>query len=409
MKNYRYLTLFLCLSVLFSSCGFFVDPIQTLPQSAPPSTSVPPTSVPSTSVPPTSVPSTSVPPTSVPPTSVPPTSVPPTSVPSTEISGRDYFNEGGGLELPVIGATGFTAVALRLRESNTTESEILDTLPAGRSFTILEEKDGWWKIEVDSRLGWVNHSYCFINLPDVIPSIVYDNLNAYSSKMVSSGVSIPSVTGEKLYDAYAFNERLSDYEYVVPVLYSMSKKICMAQKEALKDGNTIIIYEGFRPYEVQMAIAQSLADLALENADVNAGISSDPWSIKWFVATDISNHQKGYAIDAGLAKITQTQSYLYGEYIYERVTDFVEYTMPTEIHELSIRAAIFKKPVFSKDPTLWMESELSDTMNENALLLQKYCVKAGLTPLASEWWHFNDLESAEFADAWGFEGKFYIK
>jgi D-alanyl-D-alanine dipeptidase len=29
--------------------------------------------------------------------------------------------------------------------------------------------------------------------------------------------------------------------------------------------------------------------------------------------------------------------------------------------------------------------------NDAAQRLQKYCTDAGLTPLASEWWHFNDL------------------
>ena len=31
--------------------------------------------------------------------------------------------------------------------------------------------------------------------------------------------------------------------------------------------------------------------------------------------------------------------------------------------------------------------------SEPALGLQRYCTGAGLTPLASEWWHFNDLEA----------------
>jgi hypothetical protein len=32
-------------------------------------------------------------------------------------------------------------------------------------------------------------------------------------------------------------------------------------------------------------------------------------------------------------------------------------------------------------------------MNDAAIRLQTYCAKAGLTPLASEWWHFNDLDT----------------
>lgn len=34
-------------------------------------------------------------------------------------------------------------------------------------------------------------------------------------------------------------------------------------------------------------------------------------------------------------------------------------------------------------------------MTEDALRLKRYCTQAGLSPLASEWWHFNDLEAKE--------------
>ena len=41
------------------------------------------------------------------------------------------------------------------------------------------------------------------------------------------------------------------------------------------------------------------------------------------------------------------------------------------------------------------QAELSASMaaSEPARGLQRYCTGAGLTPLASEWWHFNDLEA----------------
>ncbi len=32
-------------------------------------------------------------------------------------------------------------------------------------------------------------------------------------------------------------------------------------------------------------------------------------------------------------------------------------------------------------------------MNAPALGLQRYCTQSGLTPLSSEWWHFNDLDA----------------
>ena len=50
----------------------------------------------------------------------------------------------------------------------------------------------------------------------------------------------------------------------------------------------------------------------------------------------------------------------------------------------------------------------ADTMNEAALLLRTYCTDAGLTPLASEWWHFNDLDAAETANQTVNDGNYYL-
>ena len=67
--------------------------------------------------------------------------------------------------------------------------------------------------------------------------------------------------------------------------------------------------------------------------------------------------------------------------------------MPTPIHELSMAAATYTKPVAIFSTTAWKSATLAPDMaaNQPALALQRYCTSAKLTPLASEWWHFNDL------------------
>ena len=72
--------------------------------------------------------------------------------------------------------------------------------------------------------------------------------------------------------------------------------------------------------------------------------------------------------------------------------------MPTAMHELSIAAASMARPVTSKSPTEWRKAAPAASMNEAAFALQDYCVSAGLTPLASEWWHFNDLDCLSAVD-----------
>ncbi|MBU3220365.1 SH3 domain-containing protein [Clostridium algidicarnis] len=321
----------------------------------------------------------------------------------------DYLQEVGTLELPVNGASGYATVSLKLREGPSIETNIISTLESGQGFTILEEFNDWWQIEVDGKIGWVMHQYCLVNLPDIIPSIIYDNTNSYSSKMVSSGKEIPNITGKMLYNTYMYNERFGEEEYVVPVLYMMASKISLAQQAALADGNTLIIYEAFRPYEAQQKIVENLRVLADTDPEVKEGISKSPWSIGWFISTGTSNHQSGFAIDVSLGKVISQEKKTTGSYIYKKINEYVEYSMPTEIHELSTSSRIFNSPLSSKSNTEWRNAIPSETMNNEALLLQEYCTKAGLTPLASEWWHFNDLDGLEVVKNNGNSGRFFIQ
>ena len=302
----------------------------------------------------------------------------------------------GDLELPVNGATGYASVLMDLKATADAGSETISELEAGTAFEVLEEVGDWWYVRTATESGWVQHLYCFINLPDVVPSIIYDNTNTYASKFVSSGKTIPGITGEALYDGKAYNMRLGKVSDIVPVLYSMSKKIHLAQQAALEEGNTLVIYEGYRPFFAQKLTVDALTTLAAADPEVMAGINTHPWDTNWFIATSISNHQMGYAVDVTLAKITEQQEFVIGDYTATAVTGYTEYTMPTTIHELSMASATFTGPVKSSSPTAWLQANLADTMNEAAILLQRYCTDAGLTPLASEWWHFNDLD-ARFA------------
>ena len=302
----------------------------------------------------------------------------------------------GDLELPVNGATGYASVLMDLKATADAGSETISELEAGTAFEVLEEVGDWWYVRTATESGWVQHLYCFINLPDVVPSIIYDNTNTYASKFASSGKTIPGITGEALYDGKAYNMRLGKVSDIVPVLYSMSKKIHLAQQAALEEGNTLVIYEGYRPFFAQKLTVDALTTLAVADPEVMAGINTHPWDTNWFIATSISNHQMGYAIDVTLAKITEQQEFVIGDYTATAVTGYTEYTMPTTIHELSMASATFTGPVKSSSPTAWLQANLADTMNEAAILLQRYCTDAGLTPLASEWWHFNDLD-ARFA------------
>ena len=91
------------------------------------------------------------------------------------------------------------------------------------------------------------------------------------------------------------------------------------------------------------------------------------------------------------------------------ITDATLYEMPTAMHELSQTAATFTAPVSVNSSTAWKSAQLAAAMNQPALGLQRYCTQAGLTPLASEWWHFNDLETRSLVSERQGTGGFEIK
>lgn len=299
----------------------------------------------------------------------------------------------GDFELPIIGASGYANTDITLRSAASAASEAIETLPAGTGFRILSEEGDFWQVEQGGKSGYVPHRYCMINLPDVIPSIVYDNTNAYSSQILSSGKAVPGVTGAALYENKTYNARLGREEFIMPVLYEMAKKIQAAQSAALAEGNSLKIYEAYRPHAVQRQVVEAMAELAEQDSAVRAGVSTAPWKISWFISQGTSHHQRGCAIDVSLVRADRMETAQSGPYSYDRVAEYTEYEMPTAMHELSIAAAAFAEPVSSTDDTAWRSAAPAEGMNAAARTLQRYLTGAGLTPLASEWWHFNDLAS----------------
>jgi D-alanyl-D-alanine dipeptidase len=296
-------------------------------------------------------------------------------------------------ELPVSGATGFAATEINITKTNGLPIEVIGVLPPGAAFRIIREMADRWEIDANGVTGWVRSASCMINLPDVIPSIKYNCTNVYGSLFLSSGVTIPEISGARLYDGSAYNSRLGREEFIVPVMFPMAGKISRAQSNALSNGDTLVIYEAFRPYSVQQRVAAAMDSLSRGNSDVRRNINTGSWNLNWFIATGISNHQRGCAIDVSLARVVSQEYASAGQYRYVTVTEFSIYEMPSAMHELSVKAAIYRRPVSSDSATAWQNATWSEGMagNEPAQNLQKYCTDAGLTPLSSEWWHFNDL------------------
>lgn len=311
-------------------------------------------------------------------------------------------------ELPVQGATGYASIELNIRKEANSSSNLVKKLSPGTGFEIIGENGNWLKIEANGITGWANKKYVMINLPDIIPSIIYDDTNSYSSLFKSSEIDIPNVTGKQLYNNKAYNKRLSKEEYMMPVMYEMAIKIMKAQELALKEGYSLKIYETYRPYEAQKTVSTNLRELMNSNKTVYNGINGGGWNEGWFIAQVLSNHQRGIAMDVSLVKINDYEVGKTGEYKYMVITDYTEEQMPTQMHELSNKAISMSYAVDSNSKTAWDKVPVAKNMTDGAIRLRDYCVAAGLTPLCSEWWHFNDLDARENIGSNYSTGRYYI-
>ena len=324
----------------------------------------------------------------------------------------DYLAQGGEWELPITGSTGFAAVNLQLRQQPDTGAGVVATLSAGQAFTIVREEGNWWFVEVllegVNQRGWVVSRYCMINLPDIIPSIIYYNTNVFSSLFRSSGYEVPNVTARWLYEGRDFNYRLGREEFIMPVMYGMAPKIFQAQQMAISRGHTLIIYEAFRPHYAHVLVHRNFLHLVHTNPAVLAGVNYGPFSSGWFLAPSPYNHQRGTAIDVSLGKIEEVEIRVTGGFEYKHITQFTEFEMQTPMHELSVESALFITTPNPHNQTAWMSASFAPNVTNGTIQLVMYMAAAGLTPLASEWWHFNDIPTTDLAISAGVLGQFSI-
>jgi D-alanyl-D-alanine dipeptidase len=337
---------------------------------------------------------------------------PPMVTPDIEADMLFYHHEGGLLELPLAGATGWAAVSSPLRDASGGAGAVVSTLAAGTVFTIVNHSGDWWFVRLpDETTGWVDSRRCFINLPDVLPSIVYNITNASASMFRSSGFALAGVTGQALYNAHGFNYRLGRYEYIVPGMLSMALSLHTVQQAAWADNFTLVIYESYRPRSAQTATLNAMNVLRRENAMVQNAITNSNFTLAWFISTGVSSHQRGAAVDVTLARVHETEIVQTGSHSFFRVSQHTEINTGTLMHELSPGAAIILSP-----QTIQPAEILSGTVDMNGpamtggiIRMQWYFAAAGFQPLASEWWHFNHRPAINIATASNIVGEFYTE
>ena len=124
-----------------------------------------------------------------------------------------YDYEADGAEIATVPTAGeATPIAFAILEDNGG-----DRVKIGLAYDANNNLVSWQGGSV-TKTGWVDKQYIAVNLPDILPSIVYSQLAAEQ-----------------------YSSRLSRYEYIVPCLYPTAEQIAAAQKDAMSNGETLMV------------------------------------------------------------------------------------------------------------------------------------------------------------------------
>ena len=256
--------------------------------------------------------------------------------------------------------------------------EVIGTAKVGKNYCVLDENHGFFQVQVDGQMGYIDSNYCMINLPEYLGDICsFDIRNSYDSIYLVHGFEIPDVTG--VVTAGYENVRLADKSYVVPLLYPTAKKLVTACEAALEKGYRLKIYDAFRPnvatneiynltYQIlnnelpEESVTGELAVNYQQDEETPATylmlMTNGTYQLTHFLAKGVSRHNLGVALDLTL-EVADTRR---------------EVAMQSEIHDLS-----------------WYS--VTSRNNSNARLLASIMKGAGFASLSSEWWHFQDDEA----------------
>ena len=268
----------------------------------------------------------------------------------------------GNFSATLYGAIAWTNRNVNIRREPIENSKLLGTIPTGAKLTILSSDNPttkYIKISYNGIIGYVYSDFLLINLPDVIPDIVYYITNADKSLYKAANTSIADVTGKNLYGfSKKYNAKIGKNTYYVPLLYPVAKQLQGAYNIAKKDGYNLKIYDTYRPNDVTKYVNSKFRSLYNSNNNVKKLVDYDKngsyWGPGWFLANNVSTHNKGIALDLTLTDKNNN-----------------ELKAQTTMHMLDTRSTVKYN-------------------NSMANKLRSIMTSQGFETLESEWWHFQE-------------------
>ncbi len=253
----------------------------------------------------------------------------------------------------------------------------------GKAYCVLAEEQGMFQVLTPEGQVYIDSDYCMINLPEYLGELcAYKITNSYNSKYLVHEYEMPRISGTvvKGYE----DIKLADGSYLVPLLYPTAQLLRRAALTARDHGYRLKIYDAYRPnvatvrlYDrMEGMIDDPIPDKTYTGKKVQLEEVEDPalltyrfvmtnneWPLNNFLAKGTSKHNLGIAVDLTL----------------ESLDDGTEVKMQTSMHDLS-----------------WYSCRKRN--NDSARILSQIMTSVGFSPLSSEWWHFNDLETRDRLD-----------
>lgn len=268
----------------------------------------------------------------------------------------------GNFSATLYGATAWTNQSVNIRKAANQNSSLLGTIPTGGKVKILSSDNSstkYIKIKYNNITGYVYSDFLLINLPDVIPDMLYEITSASSSTAKAANTAIPGITGKNLYGfTKKYNSKIGKETYYAPLLYPTAKKLQSAYNKAKKDGYNLKVYDAYRPHDVTVSSNSNFRKLYNSNSKVKNAIDYDKegnyWGPSWFLASNVSAHNKGVALDIAITNSKNQELKAQTAYDTLDTTSIVKYN------------------------------------NSVANKLRSIMLSQGFSPLESEWWHFQD-------------------
>ncbi len=268
----------------------------------------------------------------------------------------------GSFSATLYGATAWANQKLNIRKRANNSSAVIGTIPVGGKMKILSSEDSstkYIKVKYNGKEGYVYSDYIYINLPDVIPDVIYEISNANKAISKSAGKSIPGVTGKNLYGFNKkYNEKIGKTTYYAPLLYPVAKQFQKAYNKAVKEGYNLKVYDSYRPRSVTQYTNTKFRELYNSDSKVKKAVDYDKdgayWGPGWFLAQSVSRHNRGVALDLTLTNKNGKE-------------------LPAQTPMDTLDARSVRK-----------------YNNSNAKNLSSIMTSAGFETLDSEWWHFQE-------------------